>query len=164
MIEDRELLRRAWPDGHLPMRGIHTLENWTCIRIYGVANRISIWSRDDDDETKQEFIDIVRGATVLDRVEEVRSGGLLPVVDPTDVASWACVKADLAAAMGWDPIPISLVFKYDYEVSVEDNLAVFNFCGAGRWETFRFEQAEAHANDALGLVLARIRVREERGR
>ena len=98
---DTDLLRRAWPDGCLVARGVSTVGGFTCVRVYGVGDRISIWYRDHDDETVRDVVDLVRGATDPTKVPELVAGDLLPNVDPTDVATWACVLADLAHA--WNP-------------------------------------------------------------
>lgn len=76
---DRELLWKAFPEGYLAVRGVSTLNGSTCV-----------W---DTKHGKFAFLRHADKASTA-RVTETRrkAGGLLPNVDPDDVAAWACVK------------------------------------------------------------------------
>lgn len=93
MTIDRELLWKAWPDGYVGMRGVSTVDGWTCIEV---QNGHSIFRQHNDPLTV-----CVRGSS--DDVDSVsnahrRRGDLLPNVDPTDHATWGCLLYDLARA------------------------------------------------------------------
>jgi hypothetical protein len=96
VITDRELLRAAWPDGYLPMRGVLTVGGWTCVEVVngearfalphqGLAERVLAYANapDSTDSLSRALIE---------------RGDLLPAVALADAATWACLLADLADA------------------------------------------------------------------
>jgi len=91
--EGRELLWRAYPDGYIAMRGVHTVGGWTCIArparldvaVFRQLNDpMEVWVGADPDSASMSL---------------VRSGDLLPLPDPGDPATWACMQANLAEAV-----------------------------------------------------------------
>lgn len=108
--EGRALLWRAWPLGYLPMRGVHTLGGWTCIRVdlhpkgYAVVvfvdagneHRLLLHRDGSTDHALEGSGNSPQPVEVMK--SERRRGNYLPRADPTDHATWACCKADLAAA------------------------------------------------------------------
>lgn len=117
--EGRALLRRAYPNGHLPRSGINTLGEWTCLRGRGENGRaVGSFVRMDVAYSLAgadlEVIDrrrcvaeidvggsrIVNHAAIsLDDARYVLSSGdLLPFPGPADTASWACLCDELARA------------------------------------------------------------------
>lgn len=84
---DRELLWKAWPDGYLARRGVSTVGGW----LYDGFR----WRKQSTN---------VEGAYLRQTPPEpgeIRSGDLLPAVDPADTATWATLLLDLADARGW---------------------------------------------------------------
>ena len=86
--EGRALLRRAWPEGYLAMRGVLTVDN--CVCVEASAGHVTFWAGMD---TEYSYPD---GPAKL-----LACGSFLPNPDPFVHATWACLKADLARAVGW---------------------------------------------------------------
>lgn len=98
MIE-KELLWRAWPDGYLAIRGAGTIEGWQCIEsgknVTFLKGRTHIsWRADDPPYQTHSVADMGRQMNW----REIQTGDLLPNVDPTDAATWACLLRELAHA------------------------------------------------------------------
>lgn len=84
--EGRALLWKAYPDGYLDKRGVQTVAGWTYLG--GEA-----WA--------------APGCYTIQDLDSVRypghplpKGDLLPLPDPMDAATWACLLQDLAEASG----------------------------------------------------------------
>jgi hypothetical protein len=90
---DRELLWKAWPNGFVAMRGVQTVGDWLC------------WSGGDDDPS---WVDVTNRHgfnspfTYTFDQKTLKIGDLLPKVDPSDAATWACLLRDLAEAVPVD--------------------------------------------------------------
>ena len=106
--EGRALLWRAYPEGYLAMRGVLTVGGWTYAGETAHPNphyNSTIWARPGR---------FAADGTLLDRCVpmsrsvprqnmgppcNVAAGGdFLPLPDPADHATWACLLADLAEA------------------------------------------------------------------
>lgn len=85
----KELLWRAWPDGYLAQRGVQTVGGLTCVDILSPVEGLA-------------FLCQAGTFTILDDSAHTKrvlqAGELLPLVDVSDVATWACLLADLAKA------------------------------------------------------------------
>lgn len=81
---DRELLRKAWPEGFLATKGVGTVGGW----LFDGHRWLKISANTEGAYLRH----------TQPMPGEVRSGDLLPRVDPSDIATWACLKADLASA------------------------------------------------------------------
>jgi hypothetical protein len=145
VITDRELLRRAWPDGYLAMRGVLTVGGWTCC---GVAP-----PDDGDGEERVAWWHAHGGKRPALRMAE---GDLLPAVDPADTATWACLLRDLADAV-W-PGEAAPVDRIALRGSGSIWRVVASFAGA---RPGVLHGAEAHfgiePTDDPALALVRIR-------
>lgn len=110
MSIDRDLLRRAWPDGFLSARGVRTIGGWTCLGRVLSADKFwkqaDFWSAPDMTSlygrvcSNGEIVGYGSASpfNVTPWVDARRTGDLLPRVDPEDVATWACLLDDLARA------------------------------------------------------------------
>lgn len=149
MSIDRKLLWKAWPAGFLAMRGASTVGGWVCIRTptdcrYANPQNWHFFAPFPVFRAGQHEASSTRrleGDEAMDGIR--RQGDLLPVVDPSDVATWACLLLDLALAMFRaeeaepDLVPGGLV----------KNIGHANL-------------GEAVGDPAMALVLARIQLRE----
>lgn len=95
--EGKALLWKAYPDGYLSTRGVHTLHRYECISSDQKACWIQ-WSGERVERTGDAWR--VNG-TPTSQSRAHRQGGLLPLPDVTDGATWACLLQDLAQALGW---------------------------------------------------------------
>ena len=106
MSIDPELLWRAFPDGYLAMRGVATVGGWQCIVAFRDGNPNSgsgifyssaghfytmCWPEGVKDAMR---VPEVLASAALNR------GDLLPNVDPSDTATWACLLAELGRVAG----------------------------------------------------------------
>ncbi len=115
MTVNPELLRRAWPDGYLAMRGVATIGNWSCVYVGESRDeknepmpgkRHAIWryftgwelacSLGEAPDWRYRPSNLDAGVPAA-RVAEIDD--LLPVVDPSETATWACLLRDLAEAV-----------------------------------------------------------------
>lgn len=113
MTIERALLKEAWPDGFLPMRGMRTVGGWECVMAgehladpksvrfipgpaVDVSVRVDVGSRGIH---RWE----VEGSVVPNLMSVWEAGDLLPNVDPADTATWACLLEDLARSAFLDP-------------------------------------------------------------
>lgn len=172
MTVDRELLWRAYPDGFLAGDGVGTVGGWRCVEVAPFG---SVWSGRQVDGYRYAILggDVTKDP---DGMYERRSdwrlgmdtfraaidlGDLLPNVDPADTATWACVKQDLANALGW-PFDGDLTWRFDFEVAHVANPGTYwSLRGATR--KFFFEQALGpYSMDcATAFVMARARLHED---
>jgi hypothetical protein len=162
MSVDRELLWKAWPDGYLAMRGVQTLGHWQC-RWAAMGGRFGEFIRAEGNLVQGETgLGTIRRiivhsseATRDDQGEHAR-GDLLPLVDPTDTATWACLLQDLASALG---LPQGFGYRWFGCPSTGWELHVFTPDGVQRVDGAPFIDIDA-SDPALALVLARIQLRE----
>jgi hypothetical protein len=110
MTIDKALLRLAWPDGYLAMRGVLTVGGWTCLgpslnpahrgeSVWLDPAQLGLWVRDPEGQ-----IWAYGSASPFDYtpfLKALEEGDLLPNVDPEDTATWAACLADLATVAGW---------------------------------------------------------------
>lgn len=99
---ERELLWKAWPDGYLAMRGVKTVGGWQCID--GPPGPESLRFHNGrgvelDDRLRMGCRGILIPPLTNYAHHICDEGGLLPDVDPSDAATWACVLLDLANAI-----------------------------------------------------------------
>jgi hypothetical protein len=99
MVKDLDLLRKAWPDGHLPIRGLSTVGGYLC---FGEVERTTHYR-----DSFGQWVDVSPsidgklvgiGKTSCD--DPLQAGHLFPNVNLADVATWACLLQDLALACG----------------------------------------------------------------
>lgn len=109
MVIDGDLLWQAYPTGFLARRGVCTVGGWQCVETEvitvqqpdGSKPRLTsrwlhpelglVYSGDLPDE-------FGNGDASDEFIRWVNDGDLLPNVDPTDEATWAALKRDLAIA------------------------------------------------------------------
>lgn len=102
MAIDRKLLWKAWPSGFLAMRGASTVGGWICVRTpfgcrYTNPQSWRFFAPSPVFQAGQHKASSTRRLEGDAAMEAVRcQGDLLPNVDPSDVATWACLLADLA--------------------------------------------------------------------
>lgn len=87
------LLQEAYPDGYVPLRGVLTVGGWYCVETQD-QDGVSGWNRADPDRD---------GLTDLGLLKDlpdarVNSGALLPLPDPADTATWACLLQEFVQA------------------------------------------------------------------
>ena len=105
MAIDRKLLWKAWPEGFLPMRGASTVGGWVCIRTpadcrYANPREWHFFAPFPVFRAGQHEASSTRRLEGDEAMEGVRQqGDPLPNVDPTDVATWACLLQDLEQAL-----------------------------------------------------------------
>ncbi len=90
---DRELLFRAWPDGYLARRGVSTVGGWLC-------EGDTFYRHNDEGDPSRVVVSAAKRRSTLSNegFPLLDAGDLLPNVDPTDPATWACLLQDLAEA------------------------------------------------------------------
>lgn len=122
---DRELLKRAWPEGYLMMRGVKTIGGWTLravIEETDISTGLMVWdlpSRERGEGNSSQTLfpcepalisfhegqrlepernkgDLAAALTETRWMTALEAGDLLPNVDPSDVATWACLLHELA--------------------------------------------------------------------
>lgn len=109
MAIDPTKLWKAWPAGYLAARGVLTVAGWHCwaIEPWGArAYNGPVWVNPDgvffdgdiDGDAANPFDQVGDGFASTNFRQAVEAGDLLPNVDPSDVATWACLLRDLAAA------------------------------------------------------------------
>jgi len=149
MAIEKELLWKAWPEGYLAIRGVGTIAGWQCVKT---DRTFTIYGHREA-EAEIVFRD---GMTSLHSSQAVERGDLLPNVDPTDIATWACLLQDLAQARGLSDcfgLTWRRMTSTRWEVSgYERRGAVFS-CQSVEFNTDTYDPAEA-------LVRARIQLRE----
>lgn len=84
---DKDLLWQAFPSGYLAVRGVSTVGGWQCAGFArdGITDR---WL-----QPKTFFVLTADHKPLL---EAHSAGDLLPNVDPSDTATWACLLSKLA--------------------------------------------------------------------
>ena len=143
MVTDRKLLWRAWPDGYLAMRGVATVGGYQCV---GVAHT-SIWT-------------ILRESREIDHPDvqiDIGRGLLLPNVDSTDTATWACLLKELdprAVALRRIPPPYGPTWELWTQHADGQHYAKRLFLNDRLRQTFDID------DPAETLVRARIQRRE----
>jgi hypothetical protein len=101
-----DLLWKAWPEGRLDMRGVATINYGTCfgnglwVETDSMASGPTLavlpfeWRFSENSQAGPD-----------DTQACLEAGYFLPLVDPADHATWACLLADLAEAVGRDLDP-----------------------------------------------------------
>ena len=110
MLVDRELLWKAYPAGYVGTKGVSTVSHWLCRWATGNIAEFIL-----DTGTGKGIRKIMVGphedGTVgpwkerWDDHGEHAAGHLLPRVDPSQTATWACLLLDLVSACWTDEIP-----------------------------------------------------------
>ena len=168
---DQELLWKAWPDGFLAARGVSTVGDWMCVQplpadhrvapntpLWLHPNKVCLYGRRDDGF----YVGYGPGASINQTpfTEAIAAGALLPNVDPTDTAAWACLLADLAMAAGVSHTAEGVRFSYTNDLDTPRRILgerwVLSSANYGRVKTFRLRSKDK----AEALVLARIQLRE----
>lgn len=150
MIETREILWKAWPKGFVPGRGVFTQGGWMCS-----SESPLIHTSPSGVPYGYPFVGMAMAAYT--------GGDLLPVVDPKETATWACLLADLGAAapLGrrYDAPLDNLTWEKEIDYSCDDapDAWVLRASG-GRCHYFWGIETD---DPALALVQARIQLREE---
>lgn len=173
MTIEQELLLRAWPDGYLAMRGVQTAGGrWQCTKVQDSFVLFSDPDEYDGDVVIRQDQAQFRGIAVFPS----QDGSLLPNVDPADVATWACLLADLWFAKWGEPAGTNLFWRHegpeDYWIlgqleaaqPKERRLAPSSFRGTVSFNVDPEEARTFTQDPARALVLARIQLREEKGR
>jgi hypothetical protein len=205
---DRDLLRRAWPDGFLAVPGLATVGGWRCYRADG-PEPIAEWIKGGPGGLAPTRFRLYNGRDwcrhdeyqPLWEPEDPRhacdDGDLLPLVDPADVGSFAILLRDLAVALYPDLVTRTITgLALSYEALLGPGGLASLRPGVGQpepapprwgWRLIWHEAAPPGGTDTGGassgearvhltdvpadvrpearvLVLARIAVRERRGR
>ena len=173
---DRKLLWKAWPDGYLAIRGVSTLNEYICVQPAGPV-RLPLWCHWENWDIILRRDSWFTGREESESAEAlVKAGDLLPNVDPTDVATWACLLADLAEALGqgrsedgWEGYGVmKWSLSYHSEARRVGNIVINGNQTARTTLTVNGEdivlEGVCTGDPALALVLARIKIREEKGR
>lgn len=97
-----ELLWQSWPLGYVPIRGVATVGSYIC--VWAEPDNVAF----DDPHEYHRTLYPVRAASILkadatrklheEEQRVIAKGVLLPNVDPSDTATWACLLRDLAEA------------------------------------------------------------------
>ena len=178
---DRDLLWKAYPDGYIAVLGLNTIGGFTCIGevckgsgsgwhfIMNATNSCTMNGRcivSSGDPRRVRGIAGMIGGSEDD---------LLPNVDPSDTATWACLLDDMRRALGWlvaegevcnlwwgqppeGPPEWTSVHPRGWRLERYTDRA-----RSSASQGFRFFDIDTN-DPALALVLARIQVREETGR
>jgi len=95
---DQKLLWKAYPSGTVCRVGVQTLEGWICTARIENGGFLFIDGESYDDEI------VVRGNVWEMNGEPMTPNNwLLPDVDPTNIATWACLIAELGDSISrWE--------------------------------------------------------------
>lgn len=143
-----DLLRRAWPDGFLPVCGVRTRSGYQFISPSRVVH-----TNNAHEGGHLAHLDVL-----------ARRGDLLPSVDPADTATWACLLLDLATAAKVEPLE-NLCLSWqranatEWQWVIDSRRARRNV----NHVEYGFSTSITTENPALALVLARIELREKAG-
>ena len=98
MAIDKKLLRAAWPKGYLAMRGVYTIEGWLFSSDCLIFSEYGFYKRAVCERTSC----VVHKAGTNNHVVQgwIDEGDLLPNVDPTDTATWACLLKNMCDLVG----------------------------------------------------------------
>ena len=158
---DEELLWKAWPDGYLAMGGVRSVEGFVYmgdgvwVETESMANGPTATVLPYEDR----FSPNVQ-AGERDTLACLEAGYFLPNVDPEDIATWACLLADLAEAGGMTGRErLNLMWRRQERPSYhpEHERVVWLLYSAYRSGRAFFIDTD---DPALALVLARIDLRE----
>lgn len=184
-----DLLWRAWPDGYLPMRGVTTVGGWICTDpgpCSPLGTSLAVHWDIEARFTRPDWAPMLYPADpgdvagvrnlVCDDGEHGRgmeteraNGRLLPRVDPTDIATWACLVHDLGEAMNKRAPtadgPITLPWSaFGFDPQYPGCCFVGDSANGGqliRWKLAPSDNAStARHNLPLALVYSRIACRE----
>jgi hypothetical protein len=165
MSIDIDLLKKAWPDGYLAMRGVQTIGGWVCqqnslhraeadsMELTETEPHLFFTKNDMTGRYPQvDWAIIEQGGSYCSLVRTPFEQDLLPNVDPSDAATWACILQDLASA-----IPVTIENGAYWEHWPSDDLWVL-----GGPNDLRYAFTDILTEDpALAIVLARIQTREK---
>lgn len=160
-------LREAHPDGHLAARGVHTVGGYVCVDVESCGDA--------------HFLHPEGGPTLVmgrgrrsicarfNRGNRLTDGpdALLPMPDPADAATWACLLADLADALGVPNRPDEPNVGYLWHrLSDEERLDgeppgwLLYVQSSGGWTDRRVHDVDVE-DPAHALVIARARARRD---
>lgn len=157
--EGRALLWRAWPEGALWTRGVRTMGGWTCVRE----------DHEHNDKPELVFVPETRGRprSGTTRGDQALAAGLLlPNPDPSDVATWACLLADLADRLNVPNRPNEPNLAFHWGKVAVENLSEGEPPAWCLWvaSQYGWTDRRVHRLDAddpiLALILALIQTRE----
>lgn len=97
--EGRALLWKAYPDGYLAKRGVLTVGGWQCVADGQNRPEPYILFLPPKRNSSPEILWLPHQNTGP-LVDAIPRGDLLPLPDPSDPATWACLLQDLAEASG----------------------------------------------------------------
>lgn len=98
MSTDRDLLRRAWPQGCLPVEGVQTITGWRFTSTCVIFHTHGFYQRQVP-ERMSTIVHLPQKSS-YEVQKWIDEGDLLPYVSPEDPATWACLLQDLAEAAG----------------------------------------------------------------
>lgn len=185
--EGRALLRRAYPAGFLAARGVTTVGGWTCVRVRNEDETVvglvglAAWMLYAEGYGflgpcftaihRGDYIGVA-GASVEDGMVQDRihaaflAGDLLPLPDPADPATWACLLADLGGH-GDDP-GIGYAWSSNSPSYVQSSVRSTKKQWYLRCFTQRRERlfcfAIEESDPAVALIQARAHLRAREGR
>jgi len=167
-----DLLWRAWPDGYLPMRGVSTVGGWVCMGAKPAHALATFRTRNGPLEVLAPSTrTALSGDTDSVSLGIIRAGALLPLVDPADIATWACLVHDLGVAMNKmlpaapGPAPTLPWGSFAFDRSEPGFCMIYDSAHNPRrqirWMLTIFDNADALLHDLpLALVYSRIACRE----
>lgn len=97
--EGYSLLKSAYPLGYLPLCGVSTVGGYVCVRAPG-RNGVAVWSGTDPQTGKLRWPVSLKERMTMAKTTPADVGDLLPLPDPNNHATWACLLADMAEACG----------------------------------------------------------------
>lgn len=153
---DLDLLKRAWPKGYLPIRGLLTRKGWQCVNAddsirfkYAYGTLVVGWKANDPPYETYSMSDWGRH----ENWKAIQRGEFLPNVDPNDVATWACLLQDLAQAL---PAPPESNCGLYWEHWEDDHVWIL-----GGPNDFRYAFDIQADDPGKALVLAKIQLNEK---
>lgn len=141
------MLWKAWPQGYLAMRGVHTVGGFTCV---AVEDGQSWWCSEQG---------VCRRLDDMDP-EILKAGRLLPKVYLADTATWACLTRDLATALEVPSRPDEPNHSFTWYRGGEDNEWGLTVVSQFGWTTRSFPGLNTE-DPELALVVALIQIRAE---
>lgn len=158
----REMLWKAYPAGLLPVRGVRSVAGFTCT---GVNSGVSFWSVTHGSSV---CVTAPKPGEMAERRHKWRPamgtwrtafdlGEFLPNVDVSDVATWACLKRDLADAIDPAAKPADVSWRYMNVGTAGEWLWCISWPerGSARGDLLRSFEIDVK-DPALALVLARM--------
>lgn len=152
---DRDLLWRAYPDGHLARRGASTVGGWLCQNTPEDPYAVVSFGKDREIFSMGTF----QADPLL--TDALEAGELLPNVDPTDTATWACLLRDLADSKGRNGALVGTGWVRDLDGTwcLSSYTCDIRDLEVDKTQLWRFDGLDTE-DPGLALVKARIQVRE----